>query len=122
MKKILIASLMLVAANTAFAAKTNIPLAAGITAVTTGACAAATGSLMQQNVNINLSAANIGNVSCDSTTSTIGVAVSNTSGKFNVYAASSAGGGVHATATSPLAAAPVAGDLSAGANLESDTT
>ena len=122
MKKILIASLMLVAANAAFAAKANVALAAGITPVTVAVCAAATGSLLQADVKVNLSAANIGNVSCDSTTATIGIAVASTTGKFNVYGASSAGGGVAVSAGSPLAQAPVASDLVTAADAESDKT
>jgi len=91
MKKILIASLIALAASPAFADKELQTSATTSmqTPVSTTDCA-----LLQEPVTINTSASNIGDVVCDATTANIGVSVANTSGKNKVFSAGSAGGGI----------------------------
>ena len=105
MKKILLASILLAIGTSAFAASSPVALSAGSnTVATTGGC-----ELLSAPVTATLSASNIGNVSCDDTTANIGVAVSNTSGKFKIYSLSSAGGAIATfTGTAASDAAAVA--------------
>ncbi len=121
MKKILIASLMLVAANAAFATTTGKDLAAGSNMVTMADCAAVSGSMLQQNVPLNLSAGNIGRVSCDDATANLGVAVANVNGKNNIYTASSAGGSVAPSTSpaSPLTTTPTQANVTTAADASS---
>ncbi len=105
MKKIIIATLLATVATASFATKTNTVLAAGVTTVATGSCLGAGGtSMLSAAVKINLSTSNIGNVSCDDATASLGVGVGNTAGKGHVYSASSAGGSIVDTATTNGAA------------------
>lgn len=89
MKKILIASLLIAAGSSAFAATTNKVLAAGANSVATADC-----PLLSAAVTVTLSTGNIGNVSCDDATANIGVAVGNTSGKGKIFSLGSSGGAV----------------------------
>lgn len=92
MKKILIASLLSIAASSSFAAAVPFetsPTESRQTQIDTTEC-----TLLQEAVTINTSAANLGAVDCNTTTANIGVAVANTSGKNKIFSASSAGGGV----------------------------
>ena len=100
MKKVLIASLCLAFGSTAFAATTNKALAAGSNTVDK----ATSCPLLSEDVKVTLSTGNIGNVSCDSTTANIGVAVGNTSGKGKIYSVGSNGGKITETATTGGAA------------------
>jgi hypothetical protein len=72
--------------------------------------------MLTADVKITLSTANIGNVSCDDATASLGVAVANTSGKNKVYSVGSAGGGLTETTTT---ATPSASDLSGAADARS---
>lgn len=105
MKKILIASLLIAAGSSAFAATTNKVLGAatspygGSTQITSGDC-----PLLSATVTVVLSTGNIGNVSCNDTTANIGVAVGNMSGKGKIYSIGSSGGAVTTTDAVPSAA------------------
>ena len=92
MKKILIASLMVAMGSAAYAANEDTALVAGANPIAVAGC-----SLLQNAVSINISAANIGNVDCDTTTANIGVAVANTSGKGKIFSIGSNGGALITT-------------------------
>ena len=89
MKKILLASILLTIGTSAFAASAPVALAAGSNTVAATACL-----LLSADVTATLSTSNIGNVSCNDTIANIGVAISNTAGKFKIYSLSSAGGAI----------------------------
>lgn len=108
MKKIVIASLSVVAASSAFAA------GGALTGGQANAVAAGTGGcdLLQTAVTINVSTANVGYYDCNTSSSSIGVAVGNTSGKNKVFSAGSSGGGITETT---LSAAPTTSDAQTAA-------
>ena len=93
MKKIVIASLataaMAGAAGSASAAVTDFTAGAGTTTITNANCGLfAAGTTAK----VNLSASNIGSFDCNTTSGSVGVAITNTNGKFVIYSISSAGG------------------------------
>ena len=88
MKKTLIVLASLALSSSVFAAGSNPnALNSGANPVTTTAC-----PLLSAAVTATLSAGNIGNVDCNDSTANIGVALSNTSGKFKTFSLSSNGG------------------------------
>ena len=113
MKKLFIASIALACSCSAFAATGNTVLGPPNVTVAVANCSTGT-AMISQAVKVNVSASNIGNVSCNDTTGSIGVAVANTAGKQNVYSMSSAGGSMTTTPTAPNA--PVASDAVTAAN------
>jgi hypothetical protein len=96
MKKILLATAMIAMSSLGFAAPPDTAIGAtgggGSTTVNTTDC-----TLISADVKITLSAANVGNVSCDATTANIGVAAGNLNGKGNIYSIGSTGGGITVT-------------------------
>ena len=97
MKKILLASLLLVAGASAQAANQTVPLPGNATASSSTTVPAATCTLLASDTPVNISANNVGSVDCDTGTANIGVAIGNNGGKGVIYTAGSVGGGVTAT-------------------------
>lgn len=92
MKKIILASALVASAGMTYAA--GGALSAGSNSVTTSNCA-----LLSGDVKITLSTGNVGYYDCNTTSSSIGLAVSNSSGKNKVYSLGSAGGKIEETTT-----------------------
>ena len=102
MKKLLLASLLLVAGMSAQAANTSTPFLVS----TTASSVSVTCTLLTAATQVNYSAGNVGSVDCDDVATNIGVAFGNNNGKGVLYSAGSIGGGVNATtgATMPFSA------------------
>ena len=94
MKKILIASLSAALAGPVFAGNFT---AGGTTGAATTLTSTQCTLLSTDGARVNLSAGNLGSYDCNATSASIGVAIANTTGKFNIYSMSSAGGGVTTT-------------------------
>ena len=119
MKKLLIVSALATFSVSVFADETTT-ITAGANAIVTPiaaasppAGAAGTCGLLSAAVNVNSSAGNDGSIVCNDTTASIGVAFGNINGKFNVYSAGSAGGGITTTPVANAAAIPAATDTQA---------
>ncbi|HQR03991.1 MAG: hypothetical protein JSR19_05335 [Proteobacteria bacterium] len=115
MKKILIAAALATVVSGAFATEvaaiTGQTNKSSTTVINSGAAPSAAGtcSLLSSAVTINSSVANNGSIDCNDALANVGVAFANTSGKNNIYSASSAGGGI--TVTSTGSSVPTAGQL-----------
>ena len=110
MKKIYIASLTLLAGASLNAHAVSGTFASGLNSVASSAC-----TLLSTGVNVNISAANLGNYDCNTTSGTIGVAVANTTGKFHVYSLGSNGGSLATDATGAITAAPTLSNTTSAA-------
>ncbi len=99
MKKIILVSSLVAVSGMVNAAGGN--LTGGGNDVTTSNCA-----LLSAAVKVTLSTANVGAYDCNTTSSSIGLAVSNSSGKLKAYSIGSAGGAI---TTTDLTAAATSG-------------
>ena len=97
MKNILLATALISMSSLGFAATANVALGTAVTCGGSTSVPMATCTLLSADVKITLSAGNVGNVSCDSTTANIGVGVGNMNGKGNLYSIGSTGGGITVT-------------------------
>ena len=97
MKKILLASALVVISGMASAATAVVALGTAVAGGGSTTVPMATCTLLSADTKLTLSAGNVGNASCDSTTANMGVGVGNINGKGNMYSIGSTGGGITVT-------------------------